>query len=58
MIDMKSFVWMVKRMRALQRRYFQTRDSKLLNECRDEERRVDAAIAAILSEAEKGLFDG
>lgn len=37
----------VRKMRDLQKRYFQTRSKTVLAEARDAERRVDAMIAAV-----------
>jgi hypothetical protein len=46
---------LVGRCRAKQKEYFRTRDATVLRECKDLERRVDAAV----EEAERtpGLFD-
>ena len=56
-MNMQEYVKMVERMRVKQRQYFRTRDTIVLQECRDLERRVDEATAAILHPPTPGLFE-
>jgi hypothetical protein len=53
-----DFVQLVKRMRELQAKYFKDRDPTTLRECKDLERRVDAAVKEITrGPKQPGLFD-
>jgi len=49
---------LVRRLRERQQAYFRSRHPTVLAECRDLERRVDAAVAAILSPPALSLFGG
>lgn len=52
-MDEKEFRDLVKRMRDRQKEYFRTRDTTVLRESKDLERRVDAALEV----ETPGLFD-
>ncbi len=47
----------VKAMRQKQQEYFRTRDTTTLKECKDRERRVDAAVKEVLQpDQQKEMF--
>jgi hypothetical protein len=48
MMTLEDLAREVEMMRSLQRKYFKTRDTTTLRECKDRERRVDAAVEEIL----------
>lgn len=56
MID-ADFRDLVRRMRAKQRDYFREKDATVLRECKDLERRVDAALDGTAASARPSLFD-
>lgn len=57
-LDVKQLAEMVRRMRTLQKLYFRKSPKATVGDCKEAEREVDAAVAAILNAESPDLFQG